>query len=931
MTGSAVPESLLLGRQAECAAIEALLDAARDGHGSVLVVRGEAGMGKTALMEYGAARASAFRVVRVAGVESESELMGAGLQRLLGPSLSEEARRLPGPQSAALGTALGLRDGPAADRFLVGLAVLGLLSRLADQRPLLVVVDDAQWLDSVSMQVLAFVARRLAAERMAMLFSLREPGVDTGLDGLPALVLAGLGVHDARRLLGSVIPGGLDEQVRDRIVAETQGNPLALLELPRTMTPAELAGGFGLPDARMLSGRIEHSFVRRVESLPADTRLLLFTAAAEPVGDMLLLMRALEHLGIALDAAAPAEAAGLIDLGPRMVFRHPLVRTAAYRAAPPEVRRRGHAALAEGTDPEADPDRRAWHRAHATAAPDEDVAAELEHRAARAQARAGAEAAAAFLERAAELTPDPRRRGVRALAAARAKLDAGAPGEAEALLALAAIAPLEVADRALLERVRAHTAFARTRGSDTPTLLSVAATRLEPVDPDLARETHLEAMWALMRSGRFGTADGVLTAAKAALAPLGGHPVRAVDQFLEVLVTRRTQPHGQVLPAVARALETFQREGLRRDNIAWCWLACQLAMDVWDDAACAAMAGGLAEAARERGMLTVLPFALNYSAAHHLFAGRFDLAQQLIQEADSITRATRNVAVADFSILLAAWRGERDRTLEMRERVLADATARGEGFAVEAAEWAAATLHLGYGEYGAAADAAQRAYEPEGIGFTVWVLPELIEAAVRSGDRATAQQAFERLAERSATSQAPWARGIEARSRALLSEGGKAEELYRDSIEHLARSRVTVHQARAQLIYGEWLRRHNRRVDARVQLKAAHHALDAMGADAFARRAERELLATGETVHKRTDDPAARLTPQEAQIAGLARDGQTNPEIAARLFLSHRTVEWHLRKVFTKLDIASRKELARALRATEPATDQPLGRSHPTA
>ncbi|MFC6083997.1 AAA family ATPase [Sphaerisporangium aureirubrum] len=919
MTGSSVTEPPLLGRQAECAAIDAVLESARDGQGSVLVVRGETGVGKTALLDRGAARASAFRLARVAGVESESELMGAGLQQLLGP-LIEKARRLPGPQREALETTLGLQEGPAADRFLVGLAVLGMLSELADQRPLLVVVDDAQWLDAVSTQVLAFVARRLAAERMAMLFSLREPGGGTDLDGLPALHVSGLGDHDARRLLSSVIPGGLDEQVRDRIVAETRGNPLALLELPAAMTPAELAGGFGLPDARMLSGRIEHSFVRRVEALPDDTRLLMFAAAAEPVGDMLVLMRALERLGIAIGAAEPAESAGLIDLGPRVVFRHPTVRTAAYRATPAQVRRRGHAALAEATDAEADPDRRAWHRAHATAAPEEDVAAELERRAARAQARAGAEAAAAFLERAAELTPDPRLRGVRALAAAQAKLDAGALGAAESLLALAAIAPLEMADRARLERVRAHIAFARTRGSGTPTLLSVAARQLEPVDPELARETHLEAMWALMRSGRFGGADGVPAAAKAALAPVGDEPVRAVDQFLQVLVIRRTQGHSQVLPAVRRAIATFQREGLRRDNIAWCWLACQLAMDVWDDEACAAMAGGLAEVARERGMLTVLPFALNYSAAHQLFAGRFDLAQQLIGEADSITRATRNVAIADFSVLLAAWRGERDRTLGMRERILADATARGEGFAVEAAEWAAATLYLGYGEYGAAAEAARRAYEPEGLGFTVWVLPELIEAAVRAGDPATAQQAFERLAERSATSDTAWARGIEARSQALLSDDGSAEELYQQAIEHLARSRVAVHRFRAQLIYGEWLRRQNRRVDARVQLKAAYQAFDAMGAEAFARRAERELLATGETVHKRTGDAGVELTFQEAQIARLARDGHTNPEIAAQLFLSHRTVEWHLRKVFTKLDITSRRELARALRATEPAT-----------
>jgi DNA-binding CsgD family transcriptional regulator len=911
----------LLGRNAECAVLDRVLDGVRAGRGCVLVVRGEPGVGKSVLLDYIAEQASGCRLARAAGVEWEAELMLAGLQQLLGASMLARSEHLPAPQRDALSVALGLQQGPAPDRFLVGLATLGLLSDLAEERPLVCLIDDVQWLDRASTQVLSFVARRLAAERIALVFAVREPTATQELDGLPELLIEGLGDHDARRLLAWAVPGRLDPQVRDRIVAETRGNPLALLELPRSLTPAQMAGGFGLPDAETLSGRIEQSFLRRIESLPDEARELLFVAAAEPVGDVTLLLRALDKLGIAADTVVPAENAGLIELGSRVRFRHPLVRSAAYRAAAPETRRRGHAALADATDPQTDPDRRAWHRACATPAPDEAVAVELERCASRAQARAGPAAAAAFLQRAAELTPGPRLRGERAMAAAQAKFDAGAPAAAEGLLAIAAICPLEELDRARVDRLQAHIAFARTRGGDTPLLLSAAAKRLEPLDADLSRETHLEALWAAVRGGRFAKAQGVVEAAEAAMAPVRGRSSRATDLLLDGLIARLARGYAAALPLVARALDAFEHEGFRRENINWCWLACQLAMDLWNDAACANIASGLSAVARERGALTVLPFALNYSAAHQIFAGKFDLAEQLVNEADHITTATGNVPIADFSVLLAAWRGDRDKTYQLRAAVIADATARGESFAVEAAEWAAATLHIGKGEYADAVTAAQRAYDPDGLGFNAWVLPELIEAAARNGDLPTARAAFEELAERSSLSSTEWARGIEARSRALLTDGQEAEDLYREAIEQLGRSRVAVHHARAQLIYGEWLRRERRRIDAREQLKAAYAAFDAMGADAFAERAQRELLATGETVRKRTADTHEALTPQEAQIARLAHDGLTNPEIGEQLFLSHRTVEWHLGKVFTKLGISSRRELTKALRGSnsEPA------------
>jgi DNA replicative helicase MCM subunit Mcm2 (Cdc46/Mcm family) len=397
----------LLGRHAELAELDRMLDRARAGRGSVLVLRGEPGVGKSVLMDYVAQRAPGFRVARAAGVESEAELMLAGVQHLLGPSMLAQCERLPAPQRDAIARAFGLLEGPPPDRFLVGLAVLGLLSEAAEERPLVCLIDDLQWLDRASGQVLSFVARRLEAERIAMVFAAREPGDDPELDGLPQLVIEGLVDHDARELLASVVPGGLDEQVRDRIVAETRGNPLALLELPRGLTPAQLAGGFGLPGARALAGRIEQTFARRIASLPPESQQLLFVAAAEPVGDVNLLLRAAEDLGIGGDALVPAETAGLIELGARVRFRHPLVRSAAYRAAAPAARRRAHGALADATDPRVDPDRRTWHRAHATAVPDESVASELESSASRAQARGGAAAAAAFFERAAELTPDP--------------------------------------------------------------------------------------------------------------------------------------------------------------------------------------------------------------------------------------------------------------------------------------------------------------------------------------------------------------------------------------------------------------------------------------------------------------------------------------------------------------------------------------------
>jgi DNA-binding CsgD family transcriptional regulator len=907
---------VLRGRRNECEALDRQLQCVRAGQSSVQVLRGEAGVGKTALLAYVAEQASECRIARVAGVESEMELAFAGLHQLCAPML-DGLEALPSPQREALRVAFGMQDGAAPDRFIVALAILSLLAGAAEVQPLVCLVDDVQWLDQASAQTLAFVARRLLAERIGIVFAVREPSDVNELTGLPELVVRGLADGDARSLLASAMPGRLDERVRDQIVAETRGNPLALLELPRGLTPAELAGGFGLPEARPLASRVEETFAQRVRALPGETQRLLLLAAAEPVGDVSLLWRAAERLGIRGDAGKPAEEAALIDLGIRVRFRHPLVRSAAYRAAPFGDRQDVHRALAEAIDPDTDPDRRAWHRAQAASGPDEAVACELERSADRAQARGGAAAAAAFLARAAELTPDPAERGKRAVAAAQAKFDAGASDAALELLTTAELAPLDELQRARLERLRAEIAFARRRGSDAPALLFDAARRLEPLDSAMARESHLEAIVAAMYAGRLSEEPGVRRAAQAAqAAPAAAQPPRAVDLLLDGLATRFTEGYPAAVPALRGALEAFRRvERWTAHDVRWLWLACRLAQDLWDDELWYVLATRGVRVARETGALRVLPIAATYRASLHVHAGAFGAASSLIEEADAIVQATDLAPLKYASLMLAAWRGSEADCLELFEAGRIEATARGEGMGLGILEWATALLYNGLGRYAEALAAAQRGCEQDDVGLFAWTLVELIEAGVRSGEPEATAVALDRLSARTQASATDWALGIEAGSRALLSSGRDAETLYREAVERLARTRGVVHLARAQLIYGEWLRRENRRVDAREQLRAAHDTFSRIGAEAFAERARRELSATGETAPRRIEETRDVLTPQEAQIAGMARDRQTNPEIGAQLFISPRTVEYHLRKVFTKLDISSRKELRTALAA----------------
>ena len=822
--------------------------------------------------------------------------------------------RLPGPQRDALSIAVGLSSGNQPDRFLVGLAVLSLLAEVAEADPLVCVVDDAQWLDRVSVQTLAFVAHRLLAERVALVFAVREPIGDQELAGLPGLAIRGLGDSDARALLDSVIRGPLDEQVRDRIVAETRGNPLALLELPLGLTPEELAGGFGLPDTTPLDSRIEAGYRRRLERLPVDTRRLLLTSAAEPVGDVTLLWRATERLGIPAEAATAAEAVGLIELGARVRFRHPLVRSAVYRSATLTERRDVHRALADVTDPGLDPDRRAWHRAHAAVGPDEAVADMLERSADRAQGRGGLAAAAAFLERAAELTPDPARRGARALAAAEAKSDAGAPGPALELLAAAELSPLDALQRARLERLRAQLTFIHGRGSDALPLLLGAGRRLEPLDLSLARETYLDALGAAIFAGRLGVDRDLREAAAVILAAPRPESPRCVDLLLDGLAIRFTDGYAAALPPLKRALSEFGLEqGDRHGGLRWLWVAWPVANELWDDDAWHELTTRAVLVARHQGALTVLPIALLYRAGVLVSAGEFAAASALVEEATAINEVVGVTPVAYIAAVLAAHRGQEALASELIESGIAEATALGVGRMIALAEYARAVLYNGLGRYADALAAAQRACESEDLGLIGWSLTELVEAAARSGRPDIAAPALQRLEDRTTAAGTDWALGMQARSRALVSHGGEAEALYREALKRLANDRLAVFLARAQLLYGEWLRREGRRVDAREQLRAAHQRFSQMGADGFAERARRELIATGETVRKRTVDTVDELTAQETQIAQLAVEGLSNPEIGAELFISPRTVEWHLHKVFTKLGISSRRDLRRAL------------------
>jgi DNA-binding CsgD family transcriptional regulator len=903
------PGAQLLGRQREREVLIRLLGGARNGDGGVLVVHGEPGVGKTALLDWAVEEGRQLRVLRTAGVEGEMELPFSALQQLCSTAL-ELSASLPDPQRDALGVAFGLSAGQAPSPFLVGLATLGLLSEASQERPLLCVIDDAQWLDSASARALAFVARRLLAEKIALVFAARELGDE--LAGLPELHVEPLGHRDARTLLESVLPAPLDEHVLDRIVMETHGNPLALLELPRGLTPIQLAGGFGLPPAVPLSASIEESFTRRLATLAGDARRLLLIAAADPTGDPALVWRTADKLGIPESVAESVEAEDLLEFGVRVVFRHPLVRSAIYRAAGLTERHAVHRALAEETDQAIDPDRRAWHRAQAASTPDADVADELERSAGRAQARGGLAAVAVFLERAAALTPEPAHRAQRLLAAAAANRDAGDLEAALQLLAGIEDGPLDELGRARAELLRGQIALEQQRGSEAGRLFLSAAGRLEQLDPELARETYLDALAGAM-SNDVEVAGGAPAIAKTArAAPTDSAPPRTVDVLLDAFAIRLTEGYATAAATLARALDRLLAMDIATDDVGRQLSISSsrngniVALELWDDDAMHRMAARQVQVARDAGALVHLQFALSFLSRSHMLAGDLTAATFAIDETRSLAEATGNPAPANAPMILAAWRGHEPQASELIQATSDEAAAR----RWTSNNYARAVLYNGLGRHDDARDAAWEAFQPDPIGYGSLLVGELAEAASRTADRALLEAALDWLSERTSIISSDWATGIEARVRALTSEGEIADSSYRESIAHLARTRVRLELARSHLLYGEWLRRERRRLDAREQLRTALDMFMDMGTEAFAGRAERELLATGERARKRTADTLDQLTPQEEQVARLAAEGATNREIATQLFITQSTVEYHLRKAFRKLDVKSRTQLA---------------------
>lgn len=906
----------LVGRRLEREAVEKFLSLARSGRSGALVVRGEAGIGKTAVLDHArqTALGAAFRVESSVGVESEKQFAFAGLHQLCAPLL-DRTGALPDPQRAALGVAFGLHGGAAPDRFLVGLAVLNLLAEVAEEAPLLCLVDDAQWLDEASAQVLAFVARRLGAERLALVFGLRDSdeGDRLPIAGLPEVRLERLGESDARVLLRAEARTLLDEAVLERILAEAGGNPLALLELPRNMRPAQGAGGFELPDALAVPHRVEESFRRRSGSLPPETQLLLLVAASEPTGDVALLWRAAAQLGLAREAATPAEVAGLLEIGVRVRFRHPLVRSAVYQAAMLPDRRRAHGALAEATDPQADPDRRAWHRAQSVLGADEEAADGLERSAGRARARGGVAAAAAFLQRAAELTPEPAARARRALEGAHAKYEAGATEAALDLLAVAAAGPLDALPRARLGLLRAQVAFYQSRGSDVPRMLLDAAKTLAPLDGALARETYLHALDAALVTGHpdCGVLE-VAEAARAAPAPLGSP--QPPDLLLDGLVTTFTRGYEAGVPELRRALLAFARhepsagpEGVGDDH-RWLWLVSRTAMSVFDDELAHVLADRHVRLARE-GALATLPGALLVQSVLLVLSGELARASELVDVQTSIAASPTAVPLLHAQLILAAWRGRSHEAGEIQATLVREAAQRGDDTEVSLAQYALAVLHNGFGGYPAAQTAATRAFQSDELTHANLAHSELIESSARAGQPELAVEAMEQLCSRARASGTPWALGMAARSQALTSTGSAAEDQYREAIGQLRHSRMGGYLARTHLVYGEWLRREGRRRDARDQLRTAHQLLTDMGAEAFAARAARELRATGEHPRARTAQLTDELTTQELHVARLVATGATSREVGAQLFLSPRTIEAHLRNIFRKLGVTSRREL----------------------
>ncbi|CAM4425432.1 LuxR family transcriptional regulator [Nocardia ninae] len=861
--------SYLVGRSDETARLLALLQEARESRGGALLLLGEPGIGKSALLDHLAQASSGFLIMRASGAEFETELPYSALHQLCAPVL-EHLDALPAPHRTALRIAFGLDTG-TPDPFLAGAAALGLL--LENDRPLLCLIDDAQWLDHASARALAFVARRIGAERVAMVFAAREDV--GGLEQLPQVDVERLSESEARALLVREVPASLDERVRDRILAEARGNPLALLELPRTAGLAGMAGGFDLPAPRAA----ERSFRARLATLSPEVRLLLTVAAAEPVGDPGLLWPAAKLLGV---EGAAAEDVSLVEFGTRVRFIHPLARSAVYQAATAAERRRAHGALAQVSDPVTDPDRVAWHRALASAGPDEEVATALTRSANRAQARGGVAAAAAFLERAAALTLDPILRSERVLAAVEAKLSVGDFGVAAELLST-----LD-SDDPRVDLLRGRISFARFRGGDQPTdHLLRAATRLADHDPIRSRECYVDAIEMSLLTGGF---DAVIEAARTA--PPHPQPPTSADLILDGMIALTVEGH----QAAAKLLRPVVADGADAAWARWPTLGFLLALELWDIDAMRGIATRVTASGREVGSFHMLPIGLAMLATVTAYSGDFGAATAMISEEEAIAEATGAAPLVYPRIHLAALRGRRAEAEELFAGVGPHMTL--------SVQYATAVLNNSLADYPAAMRAAERAVATGDLGLAGQALPELVEAAVRCHEPDVARTALATLTERAGGH--PFGLGIQTYARALVDDD---EDSYRRAVSLLDSSTFAVAAGRAHLVYGEWLRRQGRRRDARTELRHAHEVLAALGAEAFAARAAGELRATGEHTRSRSADVSDALTVQEVHIARLVAEGATSKEVAAKLFLSPRTVDAHLRNIFRKLGITSRRQL----------------------
>jgi DNA-binding CsgD family transcriptional regulator len=913
--------STLVDRNRERQAIDTILDAARDGLSGSLVLRGAAGMGKTSLLRYVTTAGADFTQLTVAGIGSESDFAFAGLQRLLLPVIDQRSS-LPAVQREGLEVALGLSSGASKNPFLLGLGVLTILAAVATDRPLLCEVDDAQWLDNETLEALAFVARRLQAEGVAMFFAFRDDGeAMSALDDLEAIQVDGLATHDALILLNRSALSPVDPTIANRIVNETQGCPLALVEVPRELSADELAGLAVLSEPLPLGRRLEAHFLRRIRSLPADAQTLMVIIAADASGDEGAIRRAAARLDIPLMAAESAVDADLMERASWTTFRHPLIRSAVYGGASSALRRNVHGALADATNRSEAPDRYAWHRAASASEPDELIAVDLEAAAARARDRGGYASEATFRTRAAELTPGPSDRSRRMLDAAQAALTAGLRERAillidEALKQEASPSPLLLAQA---QRLRAGCDSFTLPGGAAAVHLAVARS-LEDLDVRLARDTYIEALQATVISAQLtsGTSPGEVAHAALSAPRPDNDQLTLADAMLDGFATRLASGSNESIPLFRAALDTLSEDEVApTGRTLWAMLVQTAALEVWDAVGYRRALDLLEQSQRARGELDSLRITLLALCRSEMWNGRFGAAEAYRAEVGAIAAAIEGEGpIADMFVMLSvhllAWQG---REAEVREAVSIltgeFAVAIGAGAGVNVARLALATLENGLRHYGEALTAASPLFDDDIPPDGNLILPEIVEAGVRSGNNSVAAAALDRLDERARISGTPWAFGLLARSRALLAADDDAEALYMEAIEQLDGSPVAAESARAHLLYGEWLRRQKRRIDARRELRTAHQLFSTMGARAFEERARLELAATGAHARERSAVTALDLTPQESQIARLAARGDSNAEIASKLYISPNTVDYHLRKVYRKLALRSRRDLRR--------------------